>query len=53
MFPVSCGTTPAAFGIDVYWKSTGDLVAGKSAAKDSRSLPVLAAILNFALLATL
>ena len=35
-FTLFCRKTPAGFGVDVYRKSTGDLVLGKSAAKNSR-----------------
>ena len=41
-FPYFCRKTPADFGVDAYWKSTGGLVLGKSAAKDSLLLLVAA-----------
>jgi hypothetical protein len=33
---VFCGETPIDFGVEVYRKSTGSLVLGKSTAKQSR-----------------
>jgi hypothetical protein len=37
-----CRKAPADFGVDVYRKSTGCLVIGYSAAKDSRAKLVIA-----------
>jgi hypothetical protein len=41
-----CRKSPADFDVNVYRKSTGELVVGKSAAKYSRVLPVVATDLN-------